>query len=233
MKIALSWLLDHINVIKQEVDVLSIVKRFNVTTAEIDDVETVHTDLASLYAVRITEVKPDELVVESLEGKKSVSLPVRKDPKKDVWYLMKKDGDTLRWATLSDVGSGKDGLLPSMYMTEEQAKGSWRNEVEQEDTIITIDNKAITNRPDLWGHRGCTREVAALLEKELVAEESILADTLVKHYDKKGSGQEFTLAIEFDICRRFAGLSLPKVEYRASLPWMAFRLARVDSKPRE
>src|SRR6202007_532597 len=31
------------------------------------------------------------------------------------------------------------------------------------DTIIEIDNKALTHRPDLWGHLGMAREVAAIL----------------------------------------------------------------------
>ena len=33
------------------------------------------------------------------------------------------------------------------------------------DSIIEIDNKSITHRPDLWGHHGMAREVAAILGK--------------------------------------------------------------------
>jgi phenylalanyl-tRNA synthetase beta chain len=35
------------------------------------------------------------------------------------------------------------------------------------DSIIEIDNKSITHRPDLWGHHGMAREVAAILGLEL------------------------------------------------------------------
>ena len=35
------------------------------------------------------------------------------------------------------------------------------------DSIIEIDNKSITHRPDLWGHHGMAREVAAILRKPL------------------------------------------------------------------
>ena len=31
------------------------------------------------------------------------------------------------------------------------------------DSIIEIDNKSLTHRPDLWGHHGMAREVAAIL----------------------------------------------------------------------
>src|SRR5258708_10607276 len=35
------------------------------------------------------------------------------------------------------------------------------------DYIIEIDNKSLTHRPDLWGHLGMAREVAAIAEKSL------------------------------------------------------------------
>lgn len=35
------------------------------------------------------------------------------------------------------------------------------------DTIIEIDNKSLTHRPDLWGHYGIAREVAAILGRPL------------------------------------------------------------------
>jgi phenylalanyl-tRNA synthetase beta chain len=36
------------------------------------------------------------------------------------------------------------------------------------DHIIDIDNKSITHRPDLWGHLGMAREVAAISRKALI-----------------------------------------------------------------
>ena len=37
-----------------------------------------------------------------------------------------------------------------------------------DDIIIEIDNKSLTNRPDMWGHYGIAREVAAIAQKELL-----------------------------------------------------------------
>src|ERR1041384_8610730 len=37
-----------------------------------------------------------------------------------------------------------------------------RAENSEPDSIIEIDNKSLTNRPDLWGHLGMAREVAAI-----------------------------------------------------------------------
>ena len=36
-----------------------------------------------------------------------------------------------------------------------------------EDMILEIDNKSMTNRPDLWGHYGIARELAALYDLPL------------------------------------------------------------------
>ena len=33
---------------------------------------------------------------------------------------------------------------------------------------LEIDNKSMTNRPDLWGHYGIAREIAALYDLPLV-----------------------------------------------------------------
>jgi phenylalanyl-tRNA synthetase beta chain len=35
------------------------------------------------------------------------------------------------------------------------------------DTVIEIDNKSLTNRPDLWGHYGIARELAAIYKRPL------------------------------------------------------------------
>ena len=37
-----------------------------------------------------------------------------------------------------------------------------------DDSVIEIDNKSLTHRPDLWGHYGMAREVAAILGRKLV-----------------------------------------------------------------
>jgi phenylalanyl-tRNA synthetase beta chain len=36
------------------------------------------------------------------------------------------------------------------------------------DFVIEIDNKSLTHRPDLWGHYGMAREVAAILDRKLI-----------------------------------------------------------------
>ena len=36
-----------------------------------------------------------------------------------------------------------------------------------DDVVFEIDNKSLTNRPDLWGHYGIAREFAAIFNRKL------------------------------------------------------------------
>ena len=40
--------------------------------------------------------------------------------------------------------------------------------LDMDDVLLEIDNKSMTNRPDLWGHYGIARELAALYDLPLV-----------------------------------------------------------------
>ena len=70
-------------------------------------------------------------------------------------------------------GIESDGMLASM--AELGINGDHDGIIElredlklEADSIIEIDNKSLTHRPDLWGHYGMARELAAILRKELV-----------------------------------------------------------------
>lgn len=42
-----------------------------------------------------------------------------------------------------------------------------RDALHWNDVVLEIDNKSLTNRPDLWGHYGIARELAAIYDREL------------------------------------------------------------------
>jgi len=49
-----------------------------------------------------------------------------------------------------------------------------------EDWVIEIDNKSITHRPDLWGHRGVAAEIAALQRRALRPLDTSLPPTVLE-----------------------------------------------------
>ncbi len=73
-----------------------------------------------------------------------------------------------------------------------------REVVPTDDTILSLSNIAITHRPDLWGHRGFARELAALFERPLLEAARAPLDA---------TGEPFPVAIEaVEDCVRYAGL---------------------------
>ncbi len=63
---------------------------------------------------------------------------------------------------ISDENSGIMELDPALK------NGTDLKEIfDIDDVVFEVDNKSLTNRPDLWGHYGIAREFAALTKKEL------------------------------------------------------------------
>jgi phenylalanyl-tRNA synthetase beta chain len=87
------------------------------------------------------------------------------------------------------------------------------------DSIIEVDNKSLTHRPDLWGHQGMAREVAAILCKKLLDP--------VKPRDLAGP-QAIAVQIEdYSLCPRYSALVFDNVTVRPSPAWMVQRLDSV------
>ncbi|MFA6753213.1 MAG: phenylalanine--tRNA ligase subunit beta [Bacilli bacterium] len=81
-----------------------------------------------------------------------------------------------------------------------------------EDIIVEIDNKSLTNRPDLWGHYGIAREIAAITGNSLLPLE--LDDTKL---DKK----DLKIKINNpELCYRYIGTKLEKIENINTPMWM-------------
>ena len=98
--------------------------------------------------------------------------------------------------------------LPEDFKVGEDIK----NLIPIEDIIVEIDNKSLTNRPDLWGHYGIAREVAAITNHELIPLE--LEDIPKNKKDLK-------IKIENpELCYRYLGLKLENIENKQTPLWM-------------
>ena len=95
------------------------------------------------------------------------------------------------------------------------------------DVLFDIDNKSLTNRPDLWGHYGMAREFAAIFKTTLKnpfngAWEKKLASLQTK------DDPPILLNVEKDCsCLGFLGLSIDNVIVKESPPHIKRRLERV------
>ena len=92
------------------------------------------------------------------------------------------------------------------------------------DSIIEIDNKSLTHRPDLWGHVGMAREVAAILGHKLV--DPVKPDLLPR------TASRVRIAIEdLDLCPRYSALEFDNVKVQPSPVWLQYRLSALGLNP--
>lgn len=86
-----------------------------------------------------------------------------------------------------------------------------------EDIIFEVDNKSLTNRPDLWGHYGIAREFAALANRPLKPLDT--ADLSV--YSNLPA---LDIKIEDTACQRYSGLQVENINRTVSPVNMRIRL---------
>ena len=143
------------------------------------------------------------------------------------------DGKEIREATIRGVLS--EGMLASgselginnehegILELEDVAPGDAVPGCEP-DFIIEIDNKSLTHRPDLWGHFGMAREVAAITGGTLV-------DPVALSSLPQG---ECAFRIEIEdgqLAPRYSGLLVENVTVRESPLWIQNRLSSIGLNP--
>ena len=92
-----------------------------------------------------------------------------------------------------------------------------------EDWIIEIENKSLTHRPDLWGHRGIAAEIAAQRGLELRPIATELPAT--------GDGAPIPVRVESEACSRYLALAIDGVRAQRSPDWLRTLLLAAGQRP--
>ena len=92
------------------------------------------------------------------------------------------------------------------------------------DSIIEIDNKSITHRPDLWGHVGLAREVAAVLRARF--RDPVRLDLIPPAEPAIGVS-----ILDLDLCPRYSALVFDHVTVGPSPLWLQCRLEAIGLNP--
>jgi phenylalanyl-tRNA synthetase beta chain len=234
MKLSIAWIFDHIDSNWKKLDIPDVVTQLNRTTAEIESFEKISFDADRFALAEVIAVGSD-VAVHCVEWKQDAALPLRDDARVGALFIISRTGKTFAWTKLSEWHCSKDGLLPAMWVEEKKRAGGWKKEIALEDYTFDIDNKSITHRPDLWGHRGFAREIAAMLGLPLKPLETFLSDIpVVQHAWSAKASKDEPISIKIDDqegCRRFAGAYLKDVVPTPSHAWMAYRLAITETRP--
>lgn len=117
----------------------------------------------------------------------------------------------------SEIGISDDhsGI---MEITDDVALGTDLKDIyEIDDIVFEVDNKSLTNRPDLWGHYGIAREFAALAGRELKPLDTV---DLSKYDELK----KVDLKIEDPLCYRYSSLQVENIKRSTSPVNMRIRL---------
>ena len=189
MYISLNWINDYVDL--TGVDVAWLVHRFTMTTAEVEGYETKGTDISGVVAAKVLTVeehpeskklhicqvdKGDEtvqIVCGAPNVRPGMIVPLAtvgaKLPGIDGIGVATLVGVTSYGMMCSEKELGiSDNHSGLMEFPEDTVVGTDVHDLLPiNDTIIEVDNKSLTNRPDLWGHYGIAREVAAILNRPL------------------------------------------------------------------
>ena len=92
------------------------------------------------------------------------------------------------------------------------------------DIILEIDNKSMTNRPDLWGHYGIARELAALYHLPMKE---------FPHFDRNVENTAgFHVTVEdAERCPRMIGTQIENICVKPAPYWMQVRIWKTGMRP--
>lgn len=188
MILSLNWLKDMVDI--KDIPTEEIVKKLTLSTAEVEEVKKVGEDMQDVVVAKIltTEKVPNtHLNLLSVDDGREVLQIATGAPNVYAGMLTALvrvggmvAGHKIKKAKLAGIdsygmccseaelgiGSDDEGIVDFTELG--YAVGTDLKELMPiEDTLIEIDNKSLTNRPDLWGHLGFARELSAIFNREL------------------------------------------------------------------
>lgn len=91
------------------------------------------------------------------------------------------------------------------------------------DTVLEIDNKSLSNRPDLWGHYGIARELSAIYNVPLKE---------LPKYEIDANIPEYNVEIKDpNKCRRYVAVEIDGIYEKSSPLWMQSLLVKTGQRP--
>lgn len=239
MKVSINWIKDFVDL--NGVDIDKLINKFTMAVAEVEGVEHKGKDISGVVVGKILSVEnvPNSKKLHLLKVDAGEDEPlqivcgapnVRVGLKTALAKIGAKLGDiTISKATLAGIDSfgmccGGDEIGISddhsgIVELDDDAKvgADIKSVLDIEDTVFEVDNKSLTNRPDLWGHYGIAREISALCGRKL--KPLLVADK--KDFEGKPKTE---LVVTSKDCYRYTTASMKNVTRKKSALNMQIRL---------
>ena len=188
MFVSMNWIKEYVDFGDQ--DVVSLIKRFTLSTAEVEDIYYKGQDVQGVIVAEITSVEPHpnskklhllkvntgKEVVDVVCGAPNVAVGQRVAFAPVGSHVVGMEIGAAQVAGYTSYGMccGEDELGISddhsglMAIDVDCPLGTDIKSIyDIDDIIFEVDNKSLTNRPDLWGHYGIAREFSVLTGTEL------------------------------------------------------------------
>ena len=240
MFISMNWISDFVDL--SGLDKLDLISKFSLSTAEVEnEIFMKGSDLSGVVVAEITSVEshPDSKKLHLLKvdaGEPELTDVVCGAPNVRVGMktAFAKVGAKLGDITIAPrplAGFQSNGMCCSekeigisdnndgiMEITDDVANGTDIKEVyDIDDIIFEVDNKSLTNRPDLWGHYGIAREIACIAKRPLKP----IPQVDLSAYDNL---EKIDMKIEDDLCQRYSCIKVENVQKNVSPVNMRIRL---------
>ncbi len=240
MFLSMNWIQDFVDL--SGLDKIELIHKFSLSTAEVEnEIFYKGSDISGIVVAEIKSVEPHPdskklhlLKVDAGGGELTDVVCGAPNVREGMKTAFAKVGAKIGEITISPrplAGYTSNGMCCSeaeigisddnsgiMEICDDVPNGTDLKEIyEIEDIIFEVDNKSLTNRPDLWGHYGIAREFAALAGREL---KPIEVDDL-KAYD---SLAKIDMKIEDPLCQRYSCLQVENITRTISPVNMRIRL---------
>ena len=240
MFLSMNWISDFVDL--SGLDKMDLIHRFSLSTAEVEnEIFEKGKDLSGVVVAEIKSVEPHPeskklhlLKVDAGDGKLTDVVCGAPNVRVGMKTAFAKVGARLGDITIAPrplAGYESYGMCCSekeigisddnsgiMDITDDISAGTdIKDAYAVDDIVFEVDNKSLTNRPDLWGHYGIAREFAALAGRPLKP-----LDTVDLHaYDAL---PKVDMKIEDPLCQRYSCLQVENIHTAVSPVNMRIRL---------
>ncbi len=240
MFLSMNWISDFVDL--SGLDKMDLIHRFSLSTAEVEnEIFEKGKDLSGVVVAEIKSVEPHPeskklhlLKVDAGDGKLTDVVCGAPNVRVGMKTAFAKVGARLGDITIAPrplAGFDSYGMCCSekeigisddnsgiMDITDDIPCGTdIKDAYAVDDIVFEVDNKSLTNRPDLWGHYGIAREFAALAGRPLKP-----LDTVDLHaYDAL---PKVDMKIEDPLCQRYSCLQVENIHTTVSPVNMRIRL---------
>ena len=240
MFLSMNWISDFVDL--SGLDKLKLISQFSLSTAEVEnEIYMKGSDISGIVVAEIMSVEEHPqskklhlLKVDAGDGKLTDVVCGAPNVRVGMKTAFAKVGAKIGDITISPrplAGYDSYGMCCSekeigisddnsgiMDITEDVVNGTDIKDVyEIEDIVFEVDNKSLTNRPDLWGHYGIAREFAALAGRPLKAMDTV-------DLSQYAGLPKVDMKIEDSLCQRYSCLQVENITKNVSPVNMRIRL---------